>query len=40
MKILIVDDEQWRHDLYNKVYSGNEVVSVYSSDAAIEKLKE
>lgn len=40
MKILIVDDEQWRHDLYNKAYIGNEVVSVYSSDDAIKKLQE
>lgn len=40
MKILIVDDQQWRHDLYEKVYIGNQIVHVYDSDSAIQQLKQ
>ncbi len=38
MKILIVDDEQYRHDLYEKVYIGHEITHVYSASDAILEL--
>ena len=38
MKILIVDDEQYRHDLYKKVYNGHEITHVYSASDAIAAL--
>lgn len=40
MNILIVDDQQYRHQLYEKVYAGNDIYHAYTANDAIEVLKE
>jgi CheY-like chemotaxis protein len=40
MKILILDDDQVRHDMFRVKYAGHEVVSVLEAKDAIKKLNE